>query len=1071
MGDMSQPAYGGYEYRAAPGPAPVAVDGYGGMLSGPPPQIMMVSQPGPPGEEYNVAAAAANAAGWNAPPPSLPQETEEEKRKREAAIATEVRNQRASLKKQRDDYMQRAGALKRELKILKQQRADLSSGREPPSPTTNSFIKENDKLQSQIQTKLSTIENVIDMLEGIIGKDKTPTPPPPVLTPRTPPEQHDRMSVDHQLDSPARVPPPGGSNKERKDSASSSASPERLKNEVLETMKRGKGRKEERSTVKQEKSDDSKPALSQVNHVFYDPELHWCSTCDIFPKTAKDYLNHLHSTEHTAKAAAAIQEYPWRDKLSDAEEPANNPALPPKRVPIRGLQFFVPAPAWYCKLCNYWMGDLHCASTHLKSSKHRECYAQFIDSHANFEIDWMSDRQKAYERMRDQAPSTTTSFGGGPDSGPNDFLTSGLMPIKDGKKKKSKKEDKKDKKKKKRSKKKKKRAASSSSSSDSSDSDSDPEKKSAKGDEFDPATSIRVAMRNLLKAQEAASKEAKAPAEETAAGKWTVVQSAAVAPKELTAPPPPFMTEGAESREKKRDELMISQWVTPEPIISEKEKQMLEQLKGKLKKREEGPAPPKSPPSRFLGGGDNWDDRRRSKSPTPPWRRNRSPLGRRGSPGGFGGRGRRSPPDRRGRDRSPLDRGRDRSPLDRGMRDRSLDRRRDRSMDRGGRGSRDRDMNRGFGGGGRFDRRRGGFGGRRSPSPNFGRGRFRPRRSFSRSRSRSRSRGRRVIEKPIVNFPPEPKPKLTKKPREKKDDDKKDKKPVSMSIAGQKKLPFIGRMPVFKKQQQDAKKEELTATEHPDVQEPLGQENGATKTQPEEFCDMMPDPYQYVALMGAAPPPPPNAHPGKTDQNILPPGIDEADADLAPKPISDAPIPRKGPLPKDFQQALDILFDGDKPKPADVIANETKPPELPPPPPVEPATIDTDQPQMIVPEAIEIYNQQMAAQYNSAVVSGAAVSYDEDDESQNQPLEMTGIKSEVSNSSPPTTHENIPHPAEASEEDTRESSKNGTVAEPEPEVVTPKVEVENEETRRKRAELEELAMLGIDADDMAAQIF
>lgn len=364
MGDMSQPAYGGYEYRAAPGPAPVAVDGYGGMLSGPPPQIMMVSQqPGPPGEEYGAAAAAANASGWNAPPPAIPvvQENEEEKRKREAAIATEVRNQRASLKKQRDDYMQRAGALKRELKILKQQRADLSSGREPPSPTTNSFIKENDKLQSQIQTKLSTIENVIDMLEGIIGKDKTPTPPPPVLTPRTPPEQD---GTDDRRNSPTRLLPAG---KERKDSASS-ASPERLKNEVLETMKRGKGRKEEKSSLKQEKSGDSKPppppSLSQVNHVFYDPELHWCSTCDIFPKTAKDYLNHLHSTDHTAKAAAASQEYPWRDKLPDGDEPVNNPALPPKRVPIRGLQFFVPAPAWYCKLCNYWMGDLHCASTH-----------------------------------------------------------------------------------------------------------------------------------------------------------------------------------------------------------------------------------------------------------------------------------------------------------------------------------------------------------------------------------------------------------------------------------------------------------------------------------------------------------------------------------------------------------------------------------------------------------------------------------------------------------------------------------------------------------------------------------
>lgn len=77
------------------------------------------------------------------------------------------------------------------------------------------------------------------MLEGIIGKDKTPTPPPPVLTPRTPPEQD---GTDDRRNSPTRLLPAG---KERKDSASS-ASPERLKNEVLETMKRGKGRKEEK---------------------------------------------------------------------------------------------------------------------------------------------------------------------------------------------------------------------------------------------------------------------------------------------------------------------------------------------------------------------------------------------------------------------------------------------------------------------------------------------------------------------------------------------------------------------------------------------------------------------------------------------------------------------------------------------------------------------------------------------------------------------------------------------------------------------------------------------------------
>ncbi|XP_058824877.1 zinc finger matrin-type protein CG9776 [Topomyia yanbarensis] len=1037
--------YVGYDYGA---PAVATIDSYGAMVSAPPP--MMMGQPIPPGDEYG------SQQGWSAPPPGMPviQETEEEKRKREAAIALEVRNQRASLKKQRDDYQRRAGALKRELKILKQQRGDLSSGRDPPSPTTSNFIKENDKLQSQIQSKISTIENVIDMLDGIIGKDKSPTPPPPPI--------NTSGSPNHETGS-----------KNRKESESS-ASPERLKNEVLETMKRGKAKKEEKSTVKTEADDDRK-RRSHYNFIYYDPELHWCSKCDIFPKTAKEYLNHLHSEQHLA-ATSTSQEYPWREKLPP-DDSTNHPGLPSKRTPIRGLQFFIPATAWYCKVCNYWMGDLHCASVHLKSKMHGDNYGEFIDSQPNFEIDWMTERQKAYERMRDsdrqqqQASTTTRDV---PDSGAAqarvagqgelDFLTASSLQKDTGidlggkKKKKSKKEEKREKKKKKRSKKKKK-AASSSSSSTSSDSDSDSDKKSTRGDEFDPATSIRVAMRNILKAQEAA-KDGHLHPLDASAGKWTVVQPAPP-PQELTAPPPPFMTAGAESREKKRDELMLSQWVTPDPVISETEKQLLEQLKGKMtKRRDEVPSKggdgdrsdrgrrATADDGRRGGGGDDGrrgpgddgrrgggddgrrgggddgrrgatddgrrgapDDRRRSRSITPPWRRNFSPSRR------FGfGRDRRSPPDRR----------------------------------------RERDAERG----GRFDRRRRSRSrGRRSPS--YGRGRFRLRRSYSRSRSRSRSRPR-VIEKPVVNFPPEPKPKPEKKHKEKKDEEKKEKKqPVSMAI-GQKKLPFIGRMPVFKKQQQDLKKEESYAVEEVIGSEPIGVENGS-KLQSEEFVDMMPDPYQFVALMGA-PPPPPN-HPSKPDESILPPGIDETEADLVPKPISDAPIPRKGPLPKDFQEALDIIFDGDRQKPGDVIANETKLPEVMPPEPVVPV-LDTDQPQMIVPEAIEIYNQQIAAQYNTAVVSGAAVSYD--DESQNQPLEMgsnDGMVVEHSSDSlfPPTS----------SPGDNTTSNDDGTAMSSEPEIpqAPPPPEIENEETRRKRAELEELAMLGIDADDMAAQIF
>lgn len=36
----------------------------------------------------------------------------------------------------------------------------------------------------------------------------------------------------------------------------------------------------------------------KFNYVHYDPEMHWCRVCNVFPTTAKEYLNHLHSAEH-----------------------------------------------------------------------------------------------------------------------------------------------------------------------------------------------------------------------------------------------------------------------------------------------------------------------------------------------------------------------------------------------------------------------------------------------------------------------------------------------------------------------------------------------------------------------------------------------------------------------------------------------------------------------------------------------------------------------------------------------------------------------------------------------------
>jgi hypothetical protein len=48
---------------------------------------------------------------------------------------------------------------------------------------------------------------------------------------------------------------------------------------------------------------DDKPVY---NYVHYDPEIHWCRVCDVFPRTAKEFLNHLHSAAHKEQTLVSL---------------------------------------------------------------------------------------------------------------------------------------------------------------------------------------------------------------------------------------------------------------------------------------------------------------------------------------------------------------------------------------------------------------------------------------------------------------------------------------------------------------------------------------------------------------------------------------------------------------------------------------------------------------------------------------------------------------------------------------------------------------------------------------------
>ncbi|CAK1551524.1 unnamed protein product [Leptosia nina] len=361
-------------------------------------------------DEFSTAPPTASneMASWNQmslpPPPAHQVYTVEDQMKKEAAIETEMRHQKAALSKQREDYIKKASILKKELDTLKDQRNELrGDSKRSPSPDTKRFLKENTKLQLEIQNKLKTINNVVDMLNGIIGEEAT--------------------GINDSEDSP------------------------------------------DRSTNQKSRSP---PMSNKFNYVYYDPEMHWCRVCNEFPPTAKDYLNHLHSASHH-KCASALMEAPWHSVTGVNEGFPNYPSAPPKRTPIKGLQFFVPSTAWYCKLCDQFIGDLHCASAHLKSVIHAKNYTNFVDQNPHWETDWMSDRQKAFEKSRGikkskedkQYTAHTITFS------KDGFHTKSKTPPRDETREKKRKD--------KRKKKNKKRSSSSSSSSDSSSSDSDSE--------------------------------------------------------------------------------------------------------------------------------------------------------------------------------------------------------------------------------------------------------------------------------------------------------------------------------------------------------------------------------------------------------------------------------------------------------------------------------------------------------------------------------------------------------------------------------------------------------------------
>lgn len=71
-------------------------------------------------------------------------------------------------------------------------------------------------------------------------------------------------------------------------------------------------------TIASQKTEVTAPTVEQpnVNYVYYDPEIHWCQVCDVFPRTAKEYLQHLHDSKHKEELAVSVSYFYFSSYLS-----------------------------------------------------------------------------------------------------------------------------------------------------------------------------------------------------------------------------------------------------------------------------------------------------------------------------------------------------------------------------------------------------------------------------------------------------------------------------------------------------------------------------------------------------------------------------------------------------------------------------------------------------------------------------------------------------------------------------------------------------------------------------------
>ncbi|KAK6183201.1 hypothetical protein SNE40_010728 [Patella caerulea] len=154
---------------------------------------------------------------------------------------------------------------------------------------------------------------------------------------------------------------------------------------------------ENEEDTKQEPQKQDSPK-SSVRYKFKDPGQHWCRCCNMVMNYAAEYCKHLKSKTHLQKADP--YDRPWQIHSMTKKQESTKGSV--QNLTMTGTEFMMSVDAFYCSLCNEFMGDVTSAEAHLNEHSHFLKYKAYLKKNPFYEKRYMLEKKAKLSMIKEE---------------------------------------------------------------------------------------------------------------------------------------------------------------------------------------------------------------------------------------------------------------------------------------------------------------------------------------------------------------------------------------------------------------------------------------------------------------------------------------------------------------------------------------------------------------------------------------------------------------------------------------------------------------------------------------------